>query len=218
MGSHASAFRGQMAVFSVDRHDPDPDSITLLPTYMFYLNLSYLAAAPGLAAIPLSLPWNWLPLIAPHFFSSAIFVFLLRQNFLSIPRDLDEAAMLDGAGPLRILAQIILPQSIPVVATVAMLHFFYIWNEFRLSSLYLGLNTTFGCSRRVCNMLRRCPASIPSRGAIRRPAADDRAGDRLAGLPALLYARHGCHRHGEITDEQNDKSCATLCCSGWPGC
>jgi multiple sugar transport system permease protein len=81
---------------------------------------------------------QWLPLIAPHFFSSAIFVFLLRQNFLSIPRDLDEAAMLDGAGPIQILIKIILPQSIPVVMTVAMLHFFYMWNEFRLSSLYLA--------------------------------------------------------------------------------
>jgi len=47
--------------------------------------------------------------------------------------------MLDGAGPLRILVQIILPQSVPVVATVAMLQFFYIWNEFRISSQYMGL-------------------------------------------------------------------------------
>ena len=82
---------------------------------------------------------TWLPLIAPHFFGSAILIFLLRQNFKSIPRDLDEAAMLDGAGPLRILISVILPQSIPVVVTVALLHFFYIWNETRLSSLYLGI-------------------------------------------------------------------------------
>jgi multiple sugar transport system permease protein len=47
--------------------------------------------------------------------------------------------MLDGAGPLRILISVILPQSIPVVTTVALLHFFYIWNETRLSSLYLGI-------------------------------------------------------------------------------
>jgi multiple sugar transport system permease protein len=81
---------------------------------------------------------SWLPLIIPHFFGSAILIFLLRQNFKSIPRDLDEAAMLDGAGPLRILISVILPQSIPVVTTVALLHFFYIWNETRLSGLYLS--------------------------------------------------------------------------------
>ena len=120
-----------------------PDSITLLPTYMTYRNLLYiwLPNQPFLRQIPI--PWNWLPLIAPHFFSSAVFVFLLRQNFLSIPRDLDEAAMLDGAGPLRILVQIILPQSIPVLATVAMLHFFYVWNELRYVSLYMGTDLNF---------------------------------------------------------------------------
>ncbi|HET9589506.1 MAG TPA: ABC transporter permease subunit, partial [Anaerolineales bacterium] len=73
-------------------------------------------------------------------FGSAILIFLLRQNFKSIPKDLDEAAMLDGAGPLRILISVILPQSVPVVTTVALLHFFYIWNETRLSSFYLGIS------------------------------------------------------------------------------
>ena len=48
--------------------------------------------------------------------------------------------MLDGAGPLRILVSVILPQSVPVVTTVALLHFFYIWNETRQSSLYLGIS------------------------------------------------------------------------------
>jgi len=118
-----------------------PDSITMVPTYITYANILHVWL-PQQSYLDFSfpVPWNWLPLIAPHFFSSALFVFLLRQNFLSIPRDLDEAAMLDGAGPLRILIQIIMPQSIPVITTVAMLHFFYIWNEFRISSLYLGTN------------------------------------------------------------------------------
>jgi multiple sugar transport system permease protein len=119
-----------------------PDSITLLPTYMTYFNLLHVWL-PHQPFYSVSIPWNWLPLLVPHLFGSAVFIFLLRQNFLSIPRDLDEAAMLDGAGPLRILIQIILPQSIPVVATVAMLHFFYIWNELRIGSLYLGTNQNF---------------------------------------------------------------------------
>lgn len=104
-----------------------PSNITLVPTY--YLFSGHMLGWIG----------TWLPLIVPHFFGSAILIFLLRQNFKSIPRDLDEAAMLDGAGPLRILVSVILPQSIPVVTTVALLHFFYIWNETRLSSLYLGI-------------------------------------------------------------------------------
>lgn len=117
-----------------------PSNITLVPTY--YLFSGHMLNWIG----------TWLPLIVPHFFGSAIFIFLLRQNFKSIPRDLDEAAMLDGAGPLRILISVILPQSVPVVTTVALLHFFYIWNETRLSSLYLGIRpdlqlVSFGVQR-----------------------------------------------------------------------
>lgn len=105
-----------------------PANITLVPTYYLYSGHV--------------LDWigTWLPLIVPHFFGNAILIFLLRQNFRSIPRDLDEAAMLDGAGPLRILISVILPQSIPAVTTVALLHFFYIWNETRNASLYLGIS------------------------------------------------------------------------------
>ena len=105
-----------------------PSNITLVPTY--YLFSGHMLDWIG----------TWLPLIVPHFFGSAILIFLLRQNIKSIPRDLDEAAMLDGASPLRILISVILPQSIPVVTTVALLHFFYIWNETRFASLYLGIS------------------------------------------------------------------------------
>ncbi|HEX9332562.1 MAG TPA: carbohydrate ABC transporter permease [Anaerolineales bacterium] len=103
-----------------------PDSILLIPSFVIFARV---------------LGWNgsYLPLIVPPFFGSAVYIFLLRQNFKSIPRDLDEAAMLDGAGPLRILISIILPQSIPTVATVTLLHFFNMWNELRVSSLYLGI-------------------------------------------------------------------------------
>lgn len=102
-----------------------PEKITLIPTYFFFVRV---------------LGWqgSWLPILMPFFFGNAVYIFLLRQNFKSIPKDLDEAAMLDGAGPLRILFQIILPQSWPTVITVSLLHFFYIWNETRQVSLYLS--------------------------------------------------------------------------------
>jgi len=77
------------------------------------------------------------------FFGSPVYIFLLRQNFKSIPVDLEESAMLDGAGPLRRLFSIILPQSWPAIITVALLQFFYTWNETRLASLYLGANSHF---------------------------------------------------------------------------
>ena len=94
----------------------------------------------GLVATYDVLGWEgtWLPILVPFFFGNAVYIFLLRQNFKSIPKDLDEAAMIDGAGPLRILFQIILPQAWPTVITVSLLHFFYMWNETRQAALYLS--------------------------------------------------------------------------------
>lgn len=102
-----------------------PEKITLIPTYFFFVRV---------------LGWEgtWLPILMPFFFGNAVYIFLLRQNFKSIPKDLDEAAMIDGAGPLRILFQIILPQAWPTVITVSLLHFFYMWNETRQAALYLS--------------------------------------------------------------------------------
>ncbi len=112
-----------------------PDSITLVPTFFIYANLlDWLRSFTNTSAI------YYIPLLLPHFFGSAIYIFLLRQNFKAIPRDLDEAAMIDGASPLRILISIILPQAVPTVVTVGLLHFFNAWNEMRMASLFLGVS------------------------------------------------------------------------------
>jgi multiple sugar transport system permease protein len=73
----------------------------------------------------------------PHFFANAYNVFLLRQYFLTIPRELDEAAMIDGAGPLRILRSVIVPQAVPAIVAVTLFHFFFAWNEYFLPLVYL---------------------------------------------------------------------------------
>ncbi len=101
-----------------------PDKITTIPAYFVYVIFFH---------------WRGTlyPILLPLFFGNAVYIFLLRQNFRSIPVDLEEAAMLDGAGPLRRLFSVILPQSWPVVITVSLLHFFYMWNETRTASLYL---------------------------------------------------------------------------------
>jgi len=101
-----------------------PEKVTLVPTYFTFVNV-------------FSWQGNWWPLIVPYWFGSAVYIFLLRQNFRSIPIEMEEAAMLDGAGPLRILVSVILPMSWPTVLTVSLLHFFFIWNESRLATLYL---------------------------------------------------------------------------------
>jgi multiple sugar transport system permease protein len=101
-----------------------PNQVTLLPTYVIFTWLG----------------WNgtWLPLIVPHFFANAFNVFLLRQYFMTIPREMDESAMIDGAGPFRILRSVIVPQSIPAITAVTLFHFFWAWNDFFVPLLYLG--------------------------------------------------------------------------------
>jgi multiple sugar transport system permease protein len=101
-----------------------PGAVTLIPTYFVWLRL-------GLVG-------TWYPLLIPTFFSWGTNVFLLRQFFMTIPRDLDEAAMMDGAGPFRIFFSIILPQSVPALMAVALFHFFFAWNDFFNPLLYLA--------------------------------------------------------------------------------
>jgi multiple sugar transport system permease protein len=103
-----------------------PFQVTLIPQYVIFTWLG----------------WNgtWLPLIIPHCFANAYNVFLLRQYFLSIPRELDEAAMIDGAGPFRILRSVILPQSVAALTAVSLFHFFFAWNDFFVPLLYLANN------------------------------------------------------------------------------
>ena len=107
-----------------------PEKVTFIPTFFFYVKVM-----------------NWkgtiYPLVVSLFFGNAVYIFLLRQNFRSLPLDLEESAMLDGAGPLRRLFSVVLPQSWPAVVTVSLLQFFYAWNETRLASLYLGTNSQF---------------------------------------------------------------------------
>lgn len=100
-----------------------PGQVTLIPTYALFTAIG----------------WNgtWLPLIVPHFFANAYNVFLLRQFFLTIPRDLDEAAMIDGASPFRVLISVIIPQSWPAITAVALFHFFFAWNDFFNPLVYL---------------------------------------------------------------------------------
>ena len=54
----------------------------------------------------------------------------MRQYFMTIPRDLDEAASIDGAGPMKILTSVILPQAWPVIIAVSIFHFVFSWNDY----------------------------------------------------------------------------------------
>jgi multiple sugar transport system permease protein len=111
---------------------------------LFVILISTIVLPPQATIIPLyilfsKLGWTgtWLPLLVPAFFANAFDVFLLRQYFLSIPKELDEAAMLDGANPLRILFSVIIPQALPAITAVTIFHFFFVWNQYFEPLVYL---------------------------------------------------------------------------------
>lgn len=78
------------------------------------------------------------PLIVPSFFGNAFYIFLLRQFFLTVPRELEEAARIDGAGYLRIYRQIMLPLATPALIAVALYTFVGSWNDFFGPLIYLS--------------------------------------------------------------------------------
>ncbi|GIV95830.1 MAG: ABC transporter permease [Herpetosiphonaceae bacterium] len=100
-----------------------PPQVTLVPTYTIYTRIGWTN--------------TWLPLLVPHFFANAYNVFLLRQFFMGIPREMDEAAMIDGAGPLRTLISVVIPQAKPAIIAVSLFHFFWAWNDFFGPLIYL---------------------------------------------------------------------------------
>ena len=84
------------------------------------------------------------PLILPSFFGGGAFnIFLLRQFFLGIPKDLDEAARIDGAGPLQIFFRIIMPLAKSALVVVALFTFLGNWNDFFGPIIYLNTKTKF---------------------------------------------------------------------------
>jgi multiple sugar transport system permease protein len=100
-----------------------PRFVTLVPTYAVFVRIGWVG--------------TWLPLIVPHFFANAFNVFLLRQYFLTIPKELDEAATIDGAGPMRTLVSVILPQMKAALVAVSLFHFYFAWNDFFEPMIYL---------------------------------------------------------------------------------
>lgn len=91
-----------------------PFQITLIPLFLTVFSFGWLDTYQGL--------------IVPRA-TNAFGIFMLRQFFLSLPRDLDDAARIDGAGEFRIYWQIVLPLSLPALATLGVFHYMYNWND-----------------------------------------------------------------------------------------
>jgi len=102
-----------------------PSQVLLIPQYLLFNQFGWINTY-----YPLTVP-SWLG-------GGAFTIFLLRQFIMSIPRDLDEAALMDGAGPFRILWQVLVPLMQPALTTVAVLGFLGTWNDFFGPFIYLN--------------------------------------------------------------------------------
>jgi multiple sugar transport system permease protein len=101
-----------------------PGQVTMIPLFITFRRLGWVG--------------TYAPLVVPAFFGSAYYIFLVRQFFLTIPEPLLDAARIDGAGELRIYWQIMLPLSLPVLATVTLFTFLNTWNDFLGPLIYLS--------------------------------------------------------------------------------
>ena len=107
-----------------------PYHVTLIPTYVLFRELHWLD--------------TFLPLIVPAWVGGSAFnIFLLRQFYLRLSLDLDDAARVDGAGPWRIFWDIVLPQSKPALGVVAIFSFLASWNDFFGPFIYLNSTNKF---------------------------------------------------------------------------
>lgn len=93
-----------------------PFPVVMVPLFVIFRSLGWIG--------------TFMPLWVPAWFGSAFSIFLLRQFYMTIPRELDEAARIDGCGHVGILLRILVPLSLPAILVVALLHFMYVWNDF----------------------------------------------------------------------------------------
>ena len=144
-----------------------PWQVTIVPTFLLYRYLGWIN--------------TYLPLIIPSFFGGgAFYIFLLRQFFLTIPKDLDEAAKIDGASSVRVFWNILLPLAKPALATVAIFSFIEHWNEFIGPLIFLNSPEKFTVSIGLRHFTASAFESDEPREAILMAAS------LIVALPPLL--------------------------------
>ena len=109
-----------------------PSQVTVIPRFVLFTKLHWVN--------------TFAPLVVPTYFGAAFNIFLLRQFFMTIPRDMDEAALMDGANYLQIWWRIMLPMALPALGIIAIFHFIFEWNDFFDPLIYLSNNDVWTIS------------------------------------------------------------------------
>lgn len=116
-----------------------PNQVTLIPQFIIFSRLGWIN--------------TYLPLTVPALFGAPFYIFLLRQFYMSIPLELDDAAKIDGASPFQIYSRLLLPMSTPALAAVAIFQFQHAWNLFLEPLLYLHSNDKWVLSLGLRNFI-----------------------------------------------------------------
>ena len=106
-----------------------PFWVTIIPRFLLYKEIGWIG--------------TWLPLIVPSYFANPIYVFLMRQFFMTLPAELDDAAKIDGCNELGIFWRILLPLTKPVLATIAIFAFINVWTDFVKQVIYLSQESKY---------------------------------------------------------------------------
>ncbi len=106
-----------------------PFWVTIIPRFLLYKEIGWTG--------------TWLPLIVPSYFANPVYVFLMRQFFMTLPSELDDAAKIDGCNELGIFWRILLPLTKPALATIAIFAFINVWTDFVKQVIYLSQESKY---------------------------------------------------------------------------
>jgi multiple sugar transport system permease protein len=127
-----------------------PSQVQLIPQYILFNKLGWIN--------------TYLPLLVPRLCGQAFFIFMIMQFIRGIPRELDEAAEMDGAGRFRIFFSVILPLIKPVLITASIFSFYWTWEDFQAPLIYLSNPKLYPVSLALRAMSD--PNSVTNWGAI----------------------------------------------------
>ena len=167
-----------------------PYHVVLIPQYLIFRDLGWLDTP--------------LPIIVPNWFGGgAFFIFMMRQFFMSLNREIDEAARIDGCGFFATFWRVILPQSLPALGALSIFTFMGEWNDFFAPLIYL--NTEEKMTLAVAIRTWQFDTNLTYQAAtwpelmVMSTILDDPAGAGLLFPAASLHSRRGRHRRQGLT-------------------
>lgn len=124
-----------------------PGIVTLIPIQRLFFSLHLVD--------------TWFPLFVPAFLGNPVFIFLARQYFMSVPRSIDESAMIDGAGHWRIFTRLMIPLTKPLWITMIIMSFQGVWNDFLNPLVYLNSTQKYTLSLGMASFMGNLDQGSP---------------------------------------------------------